>query len=118
MIKERSAKDELNGSQEQEHKASVDIEINKDIEVELKLPPRHVDPNPGRVNITKDVVEKFCGTDGCLGCTIALLGGTGVAHNEQCRERIEKLMRKKSEREKRDGALRPGEGRSSSRSSG
>ena len=45
MIKERTAKDELNGCQEQEHKASVDIEINKDIEVELKLPPRHVDPN-------------------------------------------------------------------------
>ena len=51
MIKERSANDELNGSQEQEHKASVDIEINKDIEVELMLPPRHVDPNPRRVYI-------------------------------------------------------------------
>ena len=76
MIKERSAKDELNGSQEQEHKASVDIEINKDIEVELKLPPRHVDPNPRRVYITKAVVEKFGGTDGCLDCTTALLGGT------------------------------------------
>ena len=47
IIKQRSAKDELNGSQEQEHKASVDIEINKDIEVELKLPPRHVDPKKG-----------------------------------------------------------------------
>ena len=46
MIKERTAKDELNGSQEQEHKASVDIEINKDIEMELKRPPRHVDPTP------------------------------------------------------------------------
>ena len=86
MIKERSAKDELNGSQEQEHKASVDIEINRDIEAELKLPPRHVDPTPRRVYITKAVVEKLGGTDGCLGCTTALLGGTGVAHNEQCRE--------------------------------
>ena len=93
MIKERSAKDELNGSQEQEHKASVVIEINKDIEVELKLPSRHVVPTPPRrVYITKAVVEKFGGTDGCLGCTTALLEGTGVAHNEQCRECIEKLM--------------------------
>ena len=84
----------LNGSQEQEHKASVDIEINKDIEVELKLHPRHVDPNPRRVYITNAVVEKFGGTDGVLVAQPLCSEGTGVAHNEQCRERIEKLMRK------------------------
>ena len=111
MIKERSAKDEFNGCQEQEHRASVDVEVNKDIEVELTLPPRYVDPTHRRIYITKAVVDKFGGTDGCLGCTTALLGGTGVAHNEQCRERIEKLMRK-------DPSEKPGEGRSSSRITG
>ena len=30
-----------------------DTEINKDIEVELELPPRHVDPNFRRVCITE-----------------------------------------------------------------
>ena len=67
-----------------------DTEINKDIEVELELLPRHVDPNFRKVCITKALVEKFGGTDECFCCTTPLLEGTGVAHHE----RSEKLMRK------------------------
>ena len=94
MIKERSAKEEHDGLQEEEHKTSVDIDINKEIELEVKLPPRSVDPNPRRVYITKAVIEKFGGTEGCLGCTTAMLGGKGVAHSEQCRERMEEHIRR------------------------
>ena len=59
MIKERSAREEHDGPQEVEHKTSVDIEINRVIELEVKLPPRSVDPNPRRVFITESVIEKF-----------------------------------------------------------
>ena len=69
MIKERSAREEHDGPQEKEHKTSVEIEINKEIELEVKLPPRSVDPTTCRVYITKVVIETFGGTEGCLGCT-------------------------------------------------
>ena len=59
MIKERSAREEHDGPQEEEHKTFVDNEINREIELEVKLPPRSVDPNPRRVYITKSVIEKF-----------------------------------------------------------
>ena len=94
MIKERSAREEHDGPQEKEHKTSVDIEINKEIDLEVKLPPRSVDPNPRRVYITKVVIEKFGGTEGCLGCTTAMLGGKAFAHSEQCRERMEEHIRR------------------------
>ena len=92
MIKERSATEEHDGPQEVEHKTSVDIEINREIELEVKLPPRSVDPNPRRVYITKS--RSFGGTEGCLGCTTAMLGGKGVAHSEECRERMEEHIRR------------------------
>ena len=38
--------------------------------------------------------EKFGGTEGCFGCTTAMLGGKGVVHSERCRERIEEHIRK------------------------
>ena len=94
MIKERSAKEEHDGPREEEHKTSVDIKINKEIELEVKLPPRSVDPNPRRVYITKAVIEKFGGTAGCLGCTTAMIAGKGVARSEQCRERMEEHIRR------------------------
>ena len=59
MIKERSAREEHDGPQEEEHKTFVDNEINREIELEVKLPPRSVDLNPRRVYITKSVIEKF-----------------------------------------------------------
>ena len=58
MIKERSAREEHDGPQEEEHKTFVDIEINREIELEVKLPPRSVDPNPRRV-LHHEVIEKF-----------------------------------------------------------
>ena len=32
-------------------------------------------------------------TDGCMGCTNAAIGSTGVVHTEECRKRIEKAVR-------------------------
>ena len=94
MIMEKIAKEEHDGPQEEEHKTAVDIEINKEIELEVKLPPRSVDPNHRRVSITKAVIEKFGGTEVCFCCTTATLGGKGVAHSEHCRERMEEHIRR------------------------
>ena len=106
IIKERSAREEHDGPQEKEHKTSVEIEINKEIELEVKLPPRSVDPTTRRVYITKVVIETFGGTEGCLGCTTAMLGGKGVAHSEQCGKMMEEHIRR--DPTQKDGVQRPG----------
>ena len=59
MIKERNVKEEHDGLQEEGHRTSAGMEINKEIELEVKLPPRSVHRNPRRVYITKAVIERF-----------------------------------------------------------
>ena len=58
MIKERSAREEHYEPQEKKHKTSADIEINKEIGLEVKLSPRSAGS-----------------AEGCFGCRTAMLGG-------------------------------------------
>ena len=67
----------------------LDIEIHEETELEVKLLPRSVDPNPQRVGTTKAVVEKFGGSEGRFGSITAMPGGKGVSRHERCRERTE-----------------------------
>ena len=52
---------------------------------------------PRRTYITRALLDKYGVTDSCLGCTSAILGGTGVPHSEECRRRIQRLMREDPE---------------------
>ena len=64
---------------------------------ESALPPRPRDPeapSARRVYIRKDVeIKKYGVTVGCPGCIAISAGGPGRDHNEECRTRVEQLMR-------------------------
>ena len=51
------------------------------------------DALPRRAYLTKAILEKFGATDGCPGCTVILLGGSGVVHTDERRKRLEKEMK-------------------------
>ena len=72
------------------HDPMVNISIDRDIMVREQV--RHEEPIPRRVYLTKAILDKYGMTDGCPGCVATFLGGTGLAHNEECRIRIEKRM--------------------------
>ena len=75
-----------------DHEVMMDIPLDKTIDI--PLPPRvEGDSAPRRAYITKAMLDKFGMTEGCMGCTTCAIGGTGVAHSEECRRRIEKMMK-------------------------
>ena len=75
------------------HDPFLDIEVDKSIS--MPAPPRTAeDAIPRRVYITRATLSRYGMTEGCMGCTTSAIGGSGVAHSEQCRSRIEREMRK------------------------
>ena len=63
---------------------------------EAELGDGDLGPVPKRVQITKDVVNRFGGTPGCLKCRGVMAGDKSfqfVHHSDACRVRMESLMR-------------------------
>ena len=74
------------------HIPDVEISIDTDLAPEQPQPAPAGDPIPRRLYLTKAILEKYGVTEGCLGCTNALLGNQGVPHSEECRHRITEMM--------------------------
>ena len=74
------------------HEPSIDIQVDTTIDAGLPAPAA-AEQIPRRVYLTKSLLGKYGMTDGCVGCTNATIGNTGVVHSEECRKRIEKAMR-------------------------
>ena len=56
------------------------------------------EPQDRRRYVTRADIDKFGETDGCPGCaSIRTYGRTTVAHNDACRERVEKLLKESDE---------------------
>ena len=81
---------------DQQHQPRVEIEVDKSLGEDIPLPSR-AEPVPRKVYLTKAILNKYGMTDGCVGCTNAAIGGTGIAHSEECRKRIEKAMQEDHE---------------------
>ena len=64
---------------------SVHIDVDHGITMP-DVPPDANDALPRRAYLTKAILERFGATDGCPGCTVILLGGSGVVHNDECRK--------------------------------
>ena len=58
---------------------SVHIDVDHGITMP-DVPPDANDALPRRAYLTKAILEKFGATDGCPGCTVIMLGGSGVVH--------------------------------------
>ncbi len=51
---------------------------------------RAADAGPRKVYIRRHAeLQRYGYTEGCLGCTAAVVGTTSAGHNEECRKRIE-----------------------------
>ena len=83
-----------------DHDPFLDIDVDKS--VNIPLPPQVADDAmPRRVYITRATLTRYGMTEGCMGCVTSAIGGTGVAHSEDCRRRIEKEMRQDPEQRER-----------------
>ena len=70
-----------------------DEEEIKEVPGEVNI-PRVAEDKVRKMRVRKQDVEKYGGIQGCPGCRkISIPGSTGhVAHNEECRQRMRKLM--------------------------
>ncbi len=82
---------EETGTNVPERNPRIDVRVDRDIEMP-ELAAKDEERAPRRVCITRAMLDKYGYTDGCPGCTVSAIGGTGVVHNEECRIRIEGEM--------------------------
>ena len=81
-----------NAEDEVATRPSVHIDVDHGITIP-DVPPDANDALPRRAYLAKAILEKFGATDGCPGCTVIMLGSSGVVHNDERRKRLEKEMK-------------------------
>ncbi len=69
------------------------IDVGKTIEAEIKIPPRPNEIAPRRAYVTKALIEKLGGAEGCLGRTQSVTGGAGVLHSDERSRTVETEMK-------------------------